>query len=252
MSSSFFAKLANGAEDIQKDYLGPTYLYHKNINSPHDLGMGKSGDLSVLAKNIAGIINYTDILVTGKGRASKTGRPLGNKFFLKTGGKCEPKDKKGNVVDRYLYVNNVPDGSLPFISGGSDFRGLIPGIVGNITELNPLDVMGGVAQPSNPVCRKVNLETIDTNNRKSRETRYVADVDLAKLSGCNFPGNRNPVTNKVTGGCKQGFEIMNKKINNKEEDEEDEENKKDPLLNLYNMGFGFLVIYLLYKLKDKF
>ena len=54
--------------------------------------MGKSGDLC-FGKNIAGIINYTDILVTGKGRASKTGRPLGNKF-LKTGGKCQPKDKK--------------------------------------------------------------------------------------------------------------------------------------------------------------
>ena len=54
------------------------------------------------------------MLVTGKGRASKTGKPLGNKFFLKTGGQCNPIDKKGNTVDRYLYINNVPDGSIPF------------------------------------------------------------------------------------------------------------------------------------------
>jgi hypothetical protein len=249
MSSSFFKKLSTTGENIQSSYLGPTYKYHKNINSPRELGMSDSGDMAVLARNIAGIINYTDLLVTGKGRASKTGKPLGNKFFLKTGGQCKPVDKPGNVVDRYLYINNVPDGSIPFIAGASDFRGIIPGIIGNLGDINPLDVVGGISQDATPKCRKVRLQTIDANNRVSSATHYVADVDLAKLSGCNFPGNKNPVTGNTTSGCKQGFQLINNKINKKKN--EKKKMKKNHILNLYNMGFGLLIVYLLVKLKNK-
>ena len=35
------------------------------------------------SKNIAGLFAYTKVLSTGQGKASATGGPLGNKFFLK-------------------------------------------------------------------------------------------------------------------------------------------------------------------------
>ena len=248
--SSFFKNIAGGVENVQKDYLGPTYLYHKQIKSPNELGMSPNGDMGSLTRDIAGIVNYTAILVSGKSSASKTGKALGNKFFLKTGGTCEPNDKKGNSVDRYLYINNVPDGSIPFISSGlgqnfSTFKGIIPGIMGNISEINPLEVIAGVSQKSKPPCRKVTLETIDVNNRKSSETHYVADMDLANLSGCNFPNSKNPVTGKVTSGCSEGFELINKLSKN------DIPFKLDMGINVYNVGFSILLLYLLFSLQKK-
>ena len=246
MSSSFFKDLASG-KDVGKAYLGETYKYHRNIRTPSELGMSAKGDMGTLARDIAGIINYTDILVTGGGRASKTGKPLGNKFFLKTGGLCDPIDKPGNEVTRYLYINNIPDGSLPFLPGGSAFRGMIPGVVGNVMKLNPLDIVSGISQPAKPKCRKVRLQTVDANNRVSSATHYVADVDIAKLSGCNFSGNRNPVTGKRTSGCRSGFEL----INNPKKELDIIEGKDDAILNLYHMSFGLLMVYMLFKLKNK-
>ena len=67
-------------------FLGPTYNYAKNIRSPNDMGMSGDGNMVRLAKDIAGIIAYTQLLVEGKGNANKKGSPLGNKFYLKTGG----------------------------------------------------------------------------------------------------------------------------------------------------------------------
>ena len=93
---------------------------------------------------------------------------------------------------------------------------MIPGIIGNLGDINPLDVVGGyISRCNTKKCRKVRLQTIDANNRVSSATHYVADVDLPKLSGCNFPGNKNPITKKVTNGCKQGFQLINNKINEK-------------------------------------
>ena len=81
--SSFFTDVAGGVENVQKDYLGPTYLYHKQIKSPAEIGMSPNGDMASLSKDIGGITNYISLLVSGQSRASKTGGPLGNKFFLK-------------------------------------------------------------------------------------------------------------------------------------------------------------------------
>lgn len=248
--SSFFTDVAGGVENVQKDYLGPTYLYHKQIKSPAEIGMSPNGDMASLSKDIGGITNYISLLVSGQSRASKTGGPLGNKFFLKTGGSCEPNDKKGNTVDRYVYINNVPNGSIPFISSGigqnfKSFRGIIPGIMGNIAELNPLEVVAGLSQKGKPKCTNVTLQTIDVNNKKNSETHYVADMDLANLSGCNFPNSKNPVSGKVTSGCSEGFELINDFINKKKN------KQKDLGLNMYNISFSVLLLYLLFLLQKK-
>ena len=51
---------------MQAQFLGPTYNYAKNIRSPNDMGMSGDGNMSALAKDIAGIIAYTQLLVEGK------------------------------------------------------------------------------------------------------------------------------------------------------------------------------------------
>ena len=67
--------------------MGPDYPYVKYINGTKRMRMGPKW--SNIADNIAGLGAYVEILVEGGGRASRTGKPLGNKFFLKVeGGGC--------------------------------------------------------------------------------------------------------------------------------------------------------------------
>ncbi len=265
--SDFFSKAAGGVENLQKDFLGETYPYHKNINTPGELGMSGKGDMGTLARNVAGIVNYTEVLVSGTGRGSKTGKPLGNKFFLKTGGSCEPKGyikSNGKVVEtgggnsttRHVYINNQPDGSIPFISSGSganfsEFRGLIPGIIGNIGHINPVEIMGGFTEKGNPPCYKITMPTINAKNRRGTQSEYVSKSDIANMNGCSFPGGYNPITKKRQSGCKQGFDIMQNYINKEKENTKTIKPSKDPVVNIYNAGFGLLLMYLLLRVMKK-
>jgi hypothetical protein len=168
------------------------YPYYKYIKSPEQMGMSDKGTLAQMGKDINGLIAYTEVLVSGKSKASATGQPLGNKFFKNTGGKC--KDSTGAEQDRYIYINNVPDGSIPFISSGmgikfTEFRGLIPGVIGNIAALNPAALLNAFAAGTTPACKKITMQTIDNNNAKSVETHYVATIDIpdgAKIGFTNM------------------------------------------------------------------
>lgn len=165
------------------------YPYYKYIKSPEELGMSDKGTLVQMGKDIKGLISYTELLVSGKSAASKTGQPLGNKYFKNTGGQC--KDSSGTLRDRYIYINNVPDGSVPFISSGmgvtfSDFRGLIPGAIGNIGALNPAALLNAFVAGTTPECKKITMQTIDTNNKKGSGTYYVATIDIPRGAQIGF------------------------------------------------------------------
>ena len=101
--ANFFKEVAGGAEKMQAQFLGPTYNYAKNIKAPAEMEMSGDGNMTALEKDITGIIAYTELLVEGKGNANKKGSPLGNKFYLKTGGQCTSSD--GNKHDRYIFVS---------------------------------------------------------------------------------------------------------------------------------------------------
>ena len=171
------------------------YPYYKYIKSPEQLGMSDKGTLVQMGKDINGLISYTELLVSGKSKASKTGQPLGNRFFKNTGGQC--KDSTGTAQDRYIYINNIPDGSIPFISSGmgikfDSFRGLIPGVIGNIAALNPAALLNAFVAGTTPECKQITMQTIDNNNIKGSETHYVATVDIptgAKIGFANMDIN---------------------------------------------------------------
>ncbi len=142
--SDFFTEVVDDLDGLQQKLLGPDYEYYKQIKAPTFMGMSSNGDLGTMANDIKGLISYTQLLVEGGGNASIVPRPLGNKFFLKTGAKC--KDiATNNEVDRSIYINNIPDGSIPFISSGlgvqfTNFRGLVPGMMSNVSAINPLEI----------------------------------------------------------------------------------------------------------------
>jgi hypothetical protein len=182
--------------------------------------------------------------VSGQGGASKTGGPLGNKFFLQTGGKCIDIATK-NEVDRYIYINNVPQGNIPFISSGmgvnfSEFKGLIPGVVSNLNVINPFGIMQAFLSGSKPDCQAITLETIDVNNNVSTDTHYVSTVDIKNMDPCNFQNKKNPINNNI---CRETF--VNK-----------EEKKQltlpdDPVVQIYFASLSVLSIYILYCLLNK-
>tara|TARA_B100001769_G_scaffold150910_1_gene118327 strand:+ start:1798 stop:2529 length:732 start_codon:yes stop_codon:yes gene_type:complete len=240
--TDMFSRAMNDIDQLQEDLLGPDYNYTQQIRSPEEMGMSSQGTTRAISNNIGGLINYTQLLVTGSGNASKTGGPLGDKFFLETGAKCKD-SATGNSVTRSIYVNNVPDGSIPFITQGlggakfTAFRGLVPGTMSNLNRLNPLQIFQAFMGGTNPPCRAVTMPTIDNNNRVKNETRYVSDIDIKNLDACMFPSKRNPVTGKT---CRESFATISKS-----------DMPDDSLIQLYYSALGLLGLYILFKLHEK-
>lgn len=214
--SNIFQDVLTDAKGVEEKLLGPTYPYYKNIRTPSDIGMSDAGTLPQMSRNINGLIQYVELLVSGNSQASATGGPLGNKFFLQTGAKCAAVDKCSDPNDsstcdqtnRYIYVNNVPEGNIPFISSGvgvnfSEFKGLIPGAMGNLNVLNPFAILRAFASGSTPPCQEITMQTIDVNNNSSSETHYVTLADIQNTDPCSFPGGLNPVTQ---ARCKETFQ----------------------------------------------
>jgi hypothetical protein len=214
--SNIFQDVLTDAKGVEEKLLGPTYPYYKNIRTPSEIGMSDRGTLPQMSRNINGLIQYVELLVSGNSQASATGGPLGNKFFLQTGAKCAAIDKCSDPSDpstceqtnRYIYVNNVPEGNIPFISGGlgvnfSEFKGLIPGAMGNLNVLNPFAILRAFSSGSTPPCQEITMQTIDVNNNSSSETHYVTLADIQNTDPCSFPGGLNPVTKAK---CKESFQ----------------------------------------------
>jgi hypothetical protein len=247
--SNLFQEIKNDANEVQDRLLGPTYPYYNNIKTPKQIGMSSKGDMKTLGKNIDGLIDYVEVLVTGKSKASETGQPLGNKFFLKTGGKCKDtsSDASNNEqVDRYIYINNVPNGNIPFISAGlgtnfDDARGLIPGAMSNLNVLNPFNIMQAFMTGPNPECEAITMETIDTDNNKSTETHYVAKVDIRNMDPCSFSDKKNPVSNKK---CRETYTTTN-------DNDNDISLPDDPLSQIYFISLSFVGLYIFYKVMQK-
>jgi len=242
-TGNFFEEVLDDVKGVEQRILGPDYQYWKQINSPSQMGMSSNGSISTIAADVGGLINYVEVLVTGNGQASSTGGPLGNKFFLKTAATC--KDKKSNkIVDRYIYVNNVPDGSIPFISSGmnvnfGEFEGLVPGTLSNVSALNPMLIFQAFMSGSQPECDEITLETIDVNNNKGTETRHVTTTDLKNMNPCDFKplNNTNPITGQA---CREAF------TNRKRSKTPD-----DLLVKLFYASIGVLGVYLLISVMKK-
>jgi len=264
--SNIFQEVLNDVNGVEENLLGPSYPYYKNIRTPAEIGMGSEGTMDQLGKDIQGLIAYTNVLVSGqhlKGYpdASVPGGPLGNKFFMKTGAKCMAcKDPNScnqcgsdpsncPQVDRYIYIDNVPDGNIPFISSGlgvnfSSFEGLIPGAMGNLNVLNPFAILGAFTSGATPPCMEITMQVIDNSNNSSMQTQYVTLTDIKNMDACTFPNHKG---NPASGApCVQTFENRkkkNKKVSMKL--------SKNLFEKLYFACLSLLGIYILYSLMRK-
>ena len=185
-------------------------------------------------------------------------------MILKTGAKCaavnncsldgngKPKCNDLNkITDRYIYVNNVPQGNIPFISSAlgtnfSEFKGIIPGAMGNLNTLNPYGIMQSFLSGSTPQCQEITMEKIDVNNNRSTETEYVTVVDIKNMDPCNFRNGQNPITRR---GCQQAF---TNRLNEKNDDSNNNLSlPSDPLAQIYFASLSAVGIYIIYRLMDK-
>jgi hypothetical protein len=244
--SNLFEDVLKDSQKVEEKLLGPSYPYYKNIKLPNEIGMSDKGTIKALGKDIDGLIQYVEVLVTGKSKASTTGGPLGNKFFLQTGAKCVD-TVTNEQVTRYIYVNNIPQGNIPFISDGlganfSEFRGLIPGAMSNLNVLNPFNILQSFLSGGTPPCQELTMQTVDVNNNKSSETHYVTLVDISNMDPCSFSDKKNPQSGAK---CKESFSSYNL-IESEEFPFPD-----DIFDQAYFAGLGGIGIYILYKLMKK-
>lgn len=258
---SFFNDIVTDVNKLEQEFLGPDYNYVKFIRSPSDLGMSSDGSMRALKNDVAGIVNYVEILIGGGGRASKTGKPLGDRFFLKTGGQCKDY-KTGKIVTRDMYIDNIPDGTIPGLSELSgmkftEFEGFIPGIFSNLDAINPLKLFGAFMEGENPLCAEVSLPTIDENNNKSTQSGFIPISELNDM-GFSSPEMKKALEDSVN---KEGFINLNELKyykDNMDDSENKNENinkivtyKHDTFSNLYIISISILLLYISYKFMKK-
>lgn len=254
-STSFFEKVANDAEKVEEELLGPDYKYYQQIKTPDEMGMSDAGSISALGRDINGIINYVELLITGGGNANKSkgGRPLGDRFFLKTGGQCKDV-ATGNLVDRYMYIDNIPDGSIPFVSSGTGykfttFEGLIPGILSDIDKINPMDMFKAFMQDSEPPCQEVTLETVNREGAVGSESRYLPLDEIAVIES----NQKNAKVMKKPAALKRA-PVPAKKEGFTVNDEDDLMTRVQQMVssdNVYLLMVGMLYLYIFSRFISK-
>ena len=191
-------------------------------------------------------------MAEGPSNASKTGGPLGNQYFLQTGAKCKdihscdnkPEGCELTEVDRFIYINNIPMGNIPFISSAvgnfSEARGLIPGALGNLNALNPFALFQAFTAGVTPDCQTVVLNTVSATNKKGVDSHYIALVDIENMDPCVFPNKSNPVSGKQ---CKETFTNLHS-----QPQDFDISLPQDNLVQLYFLSLSLVGLYILLKL----
>jgi len=243
---NLFSSSMGNLKKLQSGILGDDYDYAGKIYSPGELGMSSRGDLDTLTKDIVGMLGYIKVLIEGGGKAQKIGGPLGDKFFLPTAAKCKDVATKKEVT-RSLYVNNQPDGSIPFISQGmgvtfGEFKGLVPGILSNVSQINPFQMLQAFMIGGMPDCQAITMQTINNSGTSSVGTGYVLNTDIANMNPCWFPNRRNPMTG---ASCRESFETLtNERTLNADM-------PKDWLVRLYYTSLALLGLYIFLKLLKK-
>jgi hypothetical protein len=155
----------------------PKYSYADELYTPKELGITRGGSFGNIMRAVAGVNYYTDAIGFGSatGLAKLNGlnqRPLGIRYFLKTGLQCS------NGADMYDYVDTVPKGDILGKRITNELRamnlptmqGMAPGMMeDSISALNPMPLIRAASGSGYPQCKKVSMPVGDNEGRvKSR------------------------------------------------------------------------------------
>lgn len=229
-----------------------TYDYGDKIRTPNELGMRSEGSLNALGDNISGLIGYVKILTLGGGKAlnvNKLGdsKVLGNKFFIETGSKCQDIDNDYANVDRSIYLNNVNND--PMGIGDGKHTGLLPGIIGNVSQLNPNEIFSILQNKESDnasdkiQCKAIRMEVIDNSGNSDYQTKFVTLADIKKMPDNWFQDNTKPSID--------GFKNYNEYTNKKTLDYNTKKYSSDILTRLYFLSVSTLFLYIFLKVMHK-
>jgi hypothetical protein len=192
-NNSIWSNLENSSTDM----MGPNYSYSDSIPGPSSLGVGSNGTFGQVSTNLGAVSTYIKGMITGD-------PPLGNRFFINTGGTCTAID--GSVQSRYNYINNIPGGGSPpagiqdlsFLS--NDLRGLIPGIIEDVEGLDPYYLFTAMVADASPPCDCYTCDVTNGGDSYFLTTNLSADFDptlctKADISKCK-PPSKESFTNR--------------------------------------------------------
>jgi hypothetical protein len=235
-------------------YMGEQYKYSKNIKSNKEMKMSNKGSWGALKKNVRGIAEYNDLLISGDSKASKAkGGPLGNKYFIESIGYCAADDGSDQV--RYMYIDNVPDGDIKVLSDlginvGSNARGLLPGLITSGARMNPMGMLTAVQNPTKLPCQEVTLKTGDVGATVNNK-HYVANQDIQQINPCNFSKNRNTLTKKKCERFAGSRRMADPNAMHDTTSSTRAANRKEKFLQIYYSFIVLFVGFLVYKLMVK-
>ena len=217
--------------------LGSGYQYTNLINDPGTAGATANGTLPSLGTNKDVLVGYATVLWDGGPNnpvVNTPNIPLGNSFFYNTGQNCKidnsgntTSDPSSNETTRYVYINNIPSGSL----GGA--TGILPGIIEKMEDFDPLGFFDKLVDFGTPTCKLVTLEVIDDNGNSSYESNYVALTDIESICDNMFQSKSNPLGSVV---CGDGYQNLN---NNKKP------KKKKKKINYFNVLIIIIIILII-------
>jgi len=190
------------------------------------------------------------------------------------------------TVDRHVLIDHIPTGNIPGLGNLSSMKGFIPGVMDNIFNLNPIKMIKAMEQPAVPKCLHLQYETIKFNDEKSDsekhevivEDKWISTEDLKDLNPCTFKSAKDgsgypkingvsvsqtltdnnfthPLKENVTASCNwiespESFANLFK-MKNKPVRKSIINVKNKPIAKLFNLSFGLLLTYLLYKVLRK-
>lgn len=232
--------IGENKKEGESSLMGRDFNYSSAIRTPNQLGMSPSGNMSALAADVAGLINYTEVLVSGTGRAIK--KKLGNQYFLKTLAKCK---LDGREVDRYLYINNVPTGNIKIggvsMTGGrSRMRGLVPGMMENIGKINPLAMFQAFSEGT-PECIRCPKNVCPVTDGPSNMPISKSDYKEVRESFQNI-NNTLELNEKILNRYRE---------KNDASDDIIEKIRNNKIAVSYNFGLSLLGAYIVYSYLTK-
>jgi len=160
------------------------------IESTKLLNSTKGVKYNSILKNVDNLFKYTlTYLVSGK---TFSGRDvaLGENYFIESGTCDESSSSECVGRKKHIYVRNIPTGSMPpaqisfneftgcNLQGLTEMRGLIPGMVEDIYDINPYEVtksMIGSGNIGSNSCKRMKLpvgKRIYDNKNLSDDTNF--------------------------------------------------------------------------------
>jgi hypothetical protein len=148
-------------------FFGPEYSYADNIPLPGEVGVRRESSFGAILDAVSGINFYVDTIAFGEPSFFNRNdtRPMGIRYFLNTGMRCDNGASMSEYFDGVTKGNLLGDRVAKGLAsaGLPGLRGLAPGMLENARDaLDPRPLLAAVTATGYPVCQQVICPVGDT------------------------------------------------------------------------------------------